>query len=222
MKGVPVISNKLVESIENLADDSKSALIEYLAEHTENVRFFSYGSNMNKEKFRKDMKNAADELKLTLSEKEENRLELDKFAEKRVLEGFNRQLSNKSIKHGRAFSICCSVGSSVEGICHNIYVSVLPAFLKKEGLFSPSGKPSYKLIKVRVLGEEKKVFTLLGLKPKPLKEIGKKAQNAWDYVNKSIEGAKTFGVNHSDMIDDKKFLEKKIMKSIGHTIKSET
>lgn len=176
---------------------------------------------MNREKFHNDLEEAANELKLTLSEKEENKLELDKFAEKRVLEGFNRQLSNKSIKHGRAFSICCSVSSRVEGICHNIHVSVLPAFLKKEGLQSPSGKPSYKLIKVRVLGEEQKVFTLLGLKPKPPEEVGKKARNALGYVKQSIEGAKKFGVEHSDMIKDKELLERKIIELNGNENKSE-
>jgi hypothetical protein len=41
-------------------------------------------------------------------------------------------------------------------------------------------------------------------------------------VNQSINGAKKFGVNHSDMINDKEFLEKKIMELIGHKNKSET
>jgi hypothetical protein len=125
-----------VDSIEKLADDSRAVLIEYLAEHTQYVRFFSYGSNMNEKKFYTDMKENAGKLGLKLSKEDESKLELDEFAEKRVLENFSRHLSNTSINHGRAFSICCSVGSKVEGICHNIHVSVLPAFLKKEGLFS--------------------------------------------------------------------------------------
>lgn len=202
------MNNKLGEFLEKLADDSKSVLIEYLADRVEYVRFFSYGSNMNKEKFYIDMQEATGKPPSKLSKKYRKKLELDEFAEKRVLECFSRQLSNESINHGRAFSICCSVGGKVEGICHNIHVSVLPFFLKKEGLLPSRGKPSYKLIKVRVLGEEKKVFTLLGLKPKPIKEAGKKkVQNALEYVKQSIKGAKKFDVEHSDMMEDKNLLE---------------
>jgi len=49
------MGNKLVANLEKLAEDSKSTLIEYLSERAERVRFFSYGSNMNKKKFKEDM-----------------------------------------------------------------------------------------------------------------------------------------------------------------------
>jgi len=207
------MNDNLVESLKKLKDDSKSTLIEYLAEHTEYVRFFSYGSNMNREKFHNDMKKRADELGLKLSEKEKNNLELDNFAEKRVLLHFKRELSNKSERHGRAYSIAFSLNSKVEGICHNVHVSVLPAFLKKEGLRSPD--PSYEIIKVCVSGENQEVLTLIGLKPEPLEKVGNKIQNALEYVKKSIYGAIVFDVEHSDMIKDKELLERKIIESNG-------
>lgn len=201
------MSKAFAESLEKLAKDSKSTITEYLADHTENVRFFSYGSNMNKKKFRKDMEEEAKKLKLKLSERDEAKLELDERSEKRVLADFKRELSNESEKHGRAFSICGSLDNTVEGICHNIHVSVLPAFLKKEGLLSSEGKPSYKLISVCVLEEDEQILTLLGLKPKPIRYIDpKKIQDALKYVNASIRGARGFNVEHSDMIGARKFL----------------
>ena len=191
----------MIKSLEILAKDSKSALIEYLADRVERVRFFSYGSNMNKEKFKEDMENAARKLKLKLSKKDKRKLELEK-PEKRVLINFKRELSNESKQHGRAFSICCSLGCEVQGICHDVSVSVLPAFLKKEGLLSSKGKPSYKLIKVYVSGEVQEVLTLLGLKPKPIEYLKQeKIQAALKYVNDSIKGADDFNVEHSDMIE---------------------
>lgn len=201
------MGNKLVESFETLAKDSRSTLIEYLEDCVERVRFFSYGSNMNKKKFKEDMKKAAEDLKLKLSEKEKTRLELDKLSKKRVLANFKRELSNESEQHGRAFSIFCSSGNGVQGICHDVHVSVLPAFLKKEGLLPSKGKPSYKLIKVYVSGEDQEVLTLLGLKPKPIKYLKqKKIQDALKYVNDSIKGAKDFNVEHSDMKKVKELL----------------
>ena len=160
---MPAMSSKLFESFGTLAKDSKSILIEYLTDRVGHVRFFSYGSNMNKKKFKDDMEEATKKLKLKLSEKGKTKLELDEFSEKRVLVNFKRELSNESARHSRAFSIHFSLGSKVEGICHDVHVSVLPAFLKKEGLLS--SKPSYKLIKVCVSGEDQEVLTLIGLKP---------------------------------------------------------
>jgi len=200
------MGNKLVANLEKLAEDSKSTLIEYLSERAERVRFFSYGSNMNKKKFKEDMEKAAKELELKLSEKDKCKLELDKFSERRVLINFRRELSNGSVQHGRAFSICCSFGGKVQGICHDVHVSVLPVFLKKEGLLSSKGKPSYKLIKVCVSSEDQ-VLTLLGLKPKPIGNLKQeKIQAAIKYVNDSIEGAKDFNVAHSDMTEVRELL----------------
>jgi len=199
------MSSKLVENIENMAPDSKATLIEHLADRVEYVRFFSYGSNMNKKKFKDDMKEKARKIKLKLSKKDKTKLELDKLATRRVLLNFNRELSNESQQHGRAFSICLSLGSRVEGICHDIHVSVLPAFLKKEGLLL--SEPSYKIIKVCVSGEDQEVLTLLGLKPKPIEKLDlTEIQNALKYIEQSVEGAKDFGVEHSDMIKVKKSL----------------
>lgn len=202
------MNNKLSESLEILAKDSKLTLIEYLANRAEYVRFFSYGGNMNKEKFKADMEKAANDLKLKLSKNERTRLELDKFSKKRILVNFKRGLSNESEQHGLAFSICSSLNSKVGGICHNVHVSALPAFLKKEGLLSSKGTPSYKLIKIHVLGEDQEVLTLLGLKPKSLKDLAQqKILNALEYVNKSITGAEEFHVGCSDMVRVKKMLE---------------
>jgi len=189
-----------------LAKDSRFTLVEYLADRVENVRFFSYGSNMNKSKFKKDMKDACKNLGLNLSKIDKTKLKLDEFAEKQVLLNFRRELSNESDKYGRAFSISPFLEDKVEGICHDVHVSVLPAFLKKEGLFS--SKPSYKLIKVCVLGEDQDVLTLLGLKPKPFKCLKpEKIQDTLKYVDDSIRGAEEFDVEHSDMIEMKKKLQ---------------
>ncbi|MGD0204651.1 MAG: hypothetical protein ABSC20_12215 [Candidatus Bathyarchaeia archaeon] len=102
-----------------LAIDTQLNLFDYLQNRAEHVRFFSYGSNMNKEKFADDMCNAANELKLTSEDK--TKLELDPYAIKRTLLDFRRELSNES-QLGRAFSIYPSENEKVEGICHNIDV----------------------------------------------------------------------------------------------------
>jgi len=210
------MSDKLFESLETLAKDSKLTLMEYLANRAEYVRFFSYGSNMNKEKFKADMEKAEKDLKLKLSKNEKAKLELDKLSKKRVLVNFKRGLSNESEQYGLAFSICFSLNSRVGGICHNVHVSVLPAFLKKEGLHSSKGTPSYKLITVRVSGENQKVLTLLGLKPKsPIDLARQKILDALEYVNKSIAGAEEFHVGCSDMVRVKKILDE--MKNKGET-----
>src|SRR3990170_8810180 len=113
--------------LRKLSPDAKFALIDYLGNRVRNVRFFSYGSNMNKNKFKEDMKQAAKKLKLPL--KDESKLCLDPSTIKRELLHFRRELSNESLR-GRAFSIYPSMNDKVEGICHNIDFSVLPAFLR--------------------------------------------------------------------------------------------
>jgi hypothetical protein len=182
-------------------------LLVYVGDQVEHVRFFSYGSNMNEKKFKADMEKRAEELNLNLSEEDRAKLELDKSAIKRVLLNFRRELSNES-QHGRAFSIYPSLDDTVEGICHDIAVSVLPIFLEKEGLCSSKGTPSYKLIRVSVLGEDKEVLTLLGLKPKPIEylKLENKLEETRKYVEKSIKGAESFSVECSDMIEVKKRL----------------
>ena len=112
MNGWFNMTDKLSESLETLAKDSKLTLIEYLANRAEYVRFFSYGSNMNKEKFKADMEKAAKDLKLEVLKNEKTQLELDKFSKKRILENFKRGLSNESEQHGLAFSICSSLNAS--------------------------------------------------------------------------------------------------------------
>jgi hypothetical protein len=202
------MDSKLSQSFEKLASDSMLTLLVYVGDRVKHVRFFSYGSNMNKKKFKADMEEAAEKLELKLSKKDKDKLELDKFAVKRVLLNFKRELSNESKLHGRAFSIYPSLNNSVEGICHNIAVSVLPVFLKKEGLCPSKGTPSYKLIRVNVLGENKEVLTLLGLKPIPIEhlKLENKIKDVIKYVEDSIKGAESFGVEHTDMTEVKKRL----------------
>jgi len=207
------MSAKLIESLEKLTNESRMALFAHLAECVEHVRFFSYGSNMNKRKFKRDMEKAACELNLDLSEEDRKNLELDKSSEKRILEDFKRELSNDSKRHGLAFSICCSSGSKVEGICHNIHVSVLPAFLRKEGLLPSDGIPSYRIIRVRISDESQGVLTLIGLKPKTIRDLKQeKICKALTYVDESIEGAKCFDVEYSDMKRFKSLLERELEK----------
>ena len=186
-----------------LSPDAKFALMDYLGNSVGNVRFFSYGSNMNKKKFEEDMRQAADKLQLPLKDK--TKLCLDPSAIKRSLRHFRRELSNES-QSGRAFSIYPSINDKVEGICHNVDFSVLPAFLKKEGLFVPNN-PNYKLIRVHVLDEYAEVLTLIGLKPNPILFLDQgKIETTLDYLAKSIAGAIEFSVAHEDMIELKAVL----------------
>src|SRR3972149_4724378 len=89
--------------------------------------------------------------------------------EKRTLFGYRRYLDNKSKSHGIAFSIHCYKSGHAEGICHDIPMEALGAFLSKEGLFS--WRPSYRLIKVEVKQEPKPVLSLEGLKQTTVKDL---------------------------------------------------
>jgi len=199
--------NSLARSLFKLPVDSQLVLLSYLENKIEHFRFFSYGSNMNKEKFANDMQISATNLGLSISSKNKSKLELDPQAVKRTLLDFRRELSNESQK-GRAFSIYPSENEKVEGICHDVDIFVLPAFLKKEGLLNRN-QPSYKLITVHVLEEEQEVLTLIGLKPRPIKYLkGCQISRTLDYVSQSIKGAKDFNVYHEDMINVQTLLNK--------------
>jgi len=193
------LPEKLEEHLHELGEESKVALLDYILTVGITIDdgfivFFSYGSNMNEEDFEKEMREAKRTLNSTL---DESRLKLIK-PRKRVLEGFKRTLGNRSIYHGAAFSICPDANSRVEGICHDIYISSLPVFLKKEAMLSKN--PNYRIIKTEVKDENQSVLTLLGVKPKRLMDIEEKDRpKALDYVKKSIDGAERFSVDHSDM-----------------------
>ena len=191
-----MMNTPLEQILKKLNACSKSALLEYAMEYVQdkvNFRFFSYGSNMNEEKFRKDMKKAGKEIGLI-------------NVSKRKLSGFKRTLSNKSKRHGIAFSIYRSIGAEVEGICHDIPIEALEAFLKKEGLLQRI--PSYKLIMVSVADEDEPILTLLGLKPVLLEQLSRgDRKKAMSYLNECIKGAKHFEVEHSDMLEARDVLK---------------
>lgn len=125
---------------------------------------------MNEEKFREDTKGKCHEFGLI-------------EPEKRILQNYERKLGNKSITQGLAFTIEHANGKSVEGICHNVPVGGLGAFLRKEGVISDKNDPSYKLIMVSIEGESRPVLTLEGLKHSSLNEL-KSKKNAREKMSK--------------------------------------
>ena len=168
----------------------------YLEGGTNSLRFFSYGSNMNVGKFRRDTKKTGLEFGL------EN-------VEVGILHGFKRILGNKSKNHGCAFTICSSEGDCVQGICHDIPVICLETFLKKEGVLQ--SEPTYELLIVTISNEGSPVLTLRGLKPVKPKELNcNEKLKAFHYVCTSIEGAERWNVNHSDMLELKDWFEEEI------------
>lgn len=193
--------NKKLELVfKKMTQRSNTVLRDYFVElmpnGTTNLRFFSYGSNMNEGKFREDTRKAGFEFDL-------------KKAEKRVLQGYKRILGNKSVNHGLAFTILPSEGERVEGVCHNVPIEGLKAFLKKEAVLSDS--PSYELITVSVSEEDHPVLTLKGLKlSSPEKLDCEDKLKAFRYVSISIEGAKRWIDDYSDMTEMKNWLEKEL------------
>ena len=173
----------LSEVVKRLDYNSELALTSTISEAIRRVRVFSYGSNMNEEDFKKEMKKHGYELGL-------------EGVEKRTLSGYIRVLNNKSTSHGIAFSIHRHKTGHVEGICHDIPIEALGAFLSKEGLFS--WRPSYRLIKVEVKQESKPVLSLEGLRQTTIKDLdyGQK-KKALKYVRATIDGAKRRGVKVS-------------------------
>jgi hypothetical protein len=196
-----VSMNRIVESILlRMAQCSSIFLQDYISKFYPNevssLRFFSYGSNMNEEKFRKDTKKHGFEFGL------EN-------VQKTTLQGYKRILGNKSKNHGLAFTICPFRKEQTEGICHDIPIQGLESFLKKEGLLSD--EPSYELIMVSVHNEDKPVLTLKGLKPFSIDKLNRKDKlNAYCYVCETIEGAKKWQVDYSDMSTIKNRLKKEL------------
>jgi len=178
---------------EKLPNRSASVLQEYgkkspsIAEGK--LRFFSYGSNMNEQKFREDTKRCCYEFGLIT-------------AEKRTLAGFKRVLCNKSKNHGLAFSIHPSDKDNVEGICHDVPIEGLESFLKKEGVLLK--EPTYELILVSISEEQQPVLTLVGLKPFSMERLNyERARKALEYVIASINGSKRWSVDYSDMLEAK-------------------
>lgn len=185
------MNNLLSEVVKRLDRKSELALTATISETVGKIRVFSYGSNMNEEDFKKEMERHGYELGL-------------KRTEKRILHGYRRVLDNKSRSHGIAFSIHRYKSGHVEGICHDIPIEALGAFLSKEGLFS--WRPNYRLIKVKVEQESKSVLSLEGLKRTTIRKLNDNKKKALKYVRTTIKGAKRWGVNVSYM----KRLEKQL------------
>jgi hypothetical protein len=175
----------------------------YVDENETGLRFFSYGSNMNEGKFRKDTKKAGHEFGL-------------KNVTVGVLHGFKRILGNKSKNHGCAFTICHSEEDFVQGIIHDIPITGLEAFLKKEGV--SLSEPTYELALVTISNEKHPILTLKGLKPfRPENLDCREKLLAFHYVSTSIEGAERWGVEHADMLEIKDWLEEQICR-INHSV----
>ena len=171
----------LSEVVKRLDRDSELVLTGTISEIVGKIRIFSYGSDMNEENFKKEMEKHGYELGL-------------KGTEKRTLSGYRRALDNKSGSHGIAFSIHRYKSGHVDGICHDILIEALGAFLSKEGLFS--WRPNYRLIKVKVEQEPKPVLSLEGLKRTSIRKLSdNQRKKALKYVGTTIIGAKRWGVN---------------------------
>jgi diadenosine tetraphosphate (Ap4A) HIT family hydrolase len=189
--------NILNEIYKKMQPRSGKVLSKYVSEFTLNVdahlRFFSYGSNMNEEKFRVDTRRGGYEFGLF-------------NPKKRVLPQYERVLGNESIKYGLAFTICPCESEHMEGICHDVPIGGLDSFLQKEGLFLD--KPSYELIVVSVSDEEHPVLTLKGLKPSSYEKLDCRSKlSALLYLDISIMGAERWNVEHSDMLKMKELIE---------------
>lgn len=187
-----------------MAQCSSTVLQEYISKFylrkVLTLKFFSYGSNMNEGKFRDDTQKYGFEFGL------EN-------AKKTTLQGYKRILGNKSKNYGLAFTICPSEKEQTDGICHDIPMQGLKSFLEKEGLLS--NEPSYELITVSIRGEDHPVLTLKGLKPLSIHKLNRKDKlKAYCYVCKTIEGAKKWKVDYSDILATKNKLEKDLSKDV--------
>jgi hypothetical protein len=177
------MNNRLSEVVKRLDRDSELVLTGTISETVGKIRVFSYGSNMNEEDFKKEMKQRCYELCL-------------EGTEKRTLFGYRRTLNNKSGSHGIAFSIHHYRSGYVEGICHDIPIEALGAFLSKEGLFS--WRPNYRLIKVKVEQEPKPVLSLEGLKRTSIRKLDdNQRKKALKYVRTTIIGAERWEVSVS-------------------------
>lgn len=187
-------------SYKKMTQRSGTILLEYTSKSSSdkvtNLRFFSYGSNMNEGKFRRDTKKSGYEFGL------EN-------VRTAVLRDYERVLGNRSKYYGCAFTICPSEGEQVEGICHDVPIEGLEAFLTKEGVLLD--EPSYELMIVTISTENNPVLTLKGLKPASLKELDCRGKlRAFHYVNVTIEGAERWEVDCSDFVKIRDWLEKEL------------
>ncbi|MGA3289918.1 MAG: gamma-glutamylcyclotransferase family protein [Candidatus Bathyarchaeia archaeon] len=196
------MSDNLKSVFSKIAQCSGIALKEYIDKFCpggiSTLRFFSYGSNMNEEKFKEDTRQAGFEFGLV-------------NVKKATLQGYKRILGNRSKRHGLAFTICLSENDMTEGICHDIPIAGLEAFLKKEGVLLD--EPSYELLIVRVLEEETPVLTLKGLKPSNVDKLNREQMlQAYCYLCKTLEGAKRWNVNCSDIMSMKENLHEKLIK----------
>lgn len=194
------MNEKIKSVLEKMTQCSSTVLREYtsnsMSDEVTSLRFFSYGSNMNEGKFRRDTKKSGYEFGL------EN-------VKTGVLRDYKRVLGNRSKYHGCAFTICPSEGEQVEGICHDVPIEGLEVFLRKEGVLLDD--PSYELMIVSVSGEDHPVLTLKGLRPSSLEKLDCKGKlRVFHYVNVTIEGAERWEVDCSDMTKIRGWLEKEL------------
>lgn len=120
------MNNEIESAAKEMAFCSREILLVYASkymrgENHSDLRFFSYGSNVNEVKFLEDTRRMGYGFGLG-------------NAQKRVLEDYWRILGNSSKNHGLAFTIRAHEGGHVEGICHDIPIKGLRSFLKKEGV----------------------------------------------------------------------------------------
>lgn len=199
------MNEKLEPVLKRMDQQSSMVIWEYFSKFipngATNIRFFSYGSNMNEGKFREDTREKGHEFGLIK-------------AEKRVLQGYKRDLGNSSVRHGLAFTILLSKRDQIDGICHDVPIEGLEAFLSKEGVLSK--KPSYELLKVSIEGENYLVLTLKGLRPSKIKELDwEKKLKTFCYVRATLEGTKRWNINDEDILEIKERLEKELCKSLS-------
>jgi hypothetical protein len=194
------MESSLTNIIERLDQNPRIALSGFTSEKIQKVRFFSYGSNLNEDDFREEMKNKGYECGLI-------------NVDKRTLQGYRRFLNNESTSHGLAFSIHYYKSGSTQGICHDIPIEALDAFLEKEGLYSH--QPKYKLITLRLSQESKPVLSLEGIRRTSTSRIddGQK-KKVVKYIDTTIKGATSWKI-------DTRYLErlKRKMSSAEYTVK---
>jgi hypothetical protein len=197
-----IMSSVIQTILHSLGSCSRIAFQEYIStslpEKYASVRFFSYGSNMNEGKFREDTRRNGHEFGLI-------------NPNEAILKGYKRMLGNRSKHHGLAFTICPAKKENVEGICHDVPIDGLTAFLGKEGILAKD--PSYELVNVFVAGEKQPVLTLKGLKPSNVEKLDYSDMlKAFCYVSETIEGAKRWKVDYSDILETRTQLERELRK----------
>lgn len=196
------MKEKICATLERLSADSRAVLFDYIKEHV-SFRFFSYGSNMNESKFLNDTKRCNHKFGL-------------KNISVGILKDYERVLGNSSRLHGLAFTIVPAEGKEVQGICHDVPIEGLEAFLRKEGvLCGRTRKPAYEIISVTVSGENQPVLTLIGLKPSNMDNLETCEQKLrlYHYLSATIEGAENWDVDSSEISKMRDDLEKDVCES---------